>query len=81
MLVFNRSNIWIYLNLCLQVPDHFLGLSGQAIRMVQVNLHFIQVALHLFLHPDGFITGFCFCIQGGLHGLYGTLVVTPSKVE
>lgn len=65
----------MYLQQALETLDLLLGLSGHAIGMAQLDLHLIEVALHLLLHPQGLVAAACLCIQGGLQRVHHPQVV------
>ncbi|KAI1232285.1 hypothetical protein IHE44_0006733, partial [Lamprotornis superbus] len=45
---------------------------SHTVGMAQLNLHFIQVSLHLLLQPQGFIPAPDLSIQSALHGLHNS---------
>merc|ERR1712203_282690 len=49
--------------------------------MVQSNLHLVDVSLVLLLNPESLLLGSGLSLEGGLHGLQGTLVVLPAVLE
>uniref|UniRef100_A0A8C0I7N6 Uncharacterized protein n=1 Tax=Bubo bubo TaxID=30461 RepID=A0A8C0I7N6_BUBBB len=65
-----ESNLFRFVQAHLQVLDSLL----------HVLLHPLQVrvSFHLLPQPDGLILGSGLCIQRGLHGVHGTLVVAPA---
>lgn len=65
----------LHLQLSLDTPEVLEGLCSLAVGMAQLDLNLIEVALHLFLEPDGLIPAAHFSVQGTLHGLHSPLVV------
>lgn len=65
----------LYLELSLDVPQLFLGLSGLPVGVAQLDLHLVQVSLHLLLHPQGIIPAPDLRVQGALHGVNHPLAV------
>ena len=49
--------------------------------MAQLDLHFIQVSLHLLLQPQGFVPAPDLSVQGALHGLHNSEVVSLHLVD
>lgn len=67
-----------HLDLNLQISQKFLGLCSLPVSMVQLHLHLIQVALHLLPQAHRLVARLSLCIQGGLHGFKGSLMVTTA---
>lgn len=67
--------IFMYLQQALEALDLLLGLSGHAVGMAELDLHLVEVALHLLLHPQGLIAAACLRIQGGLQRVHHPQVV------
>lgn len=67
---------WFYLSL--QVSDDLLALDRLPAGMLHVNLHLVQVWLHLLLQTDRLTATTNLCLQTGLHGLQGMLVAPPG---
>lgn len=65
----------MYLEQALEALDLLLGLSGHAVGMAELDLHLIEVTLHLLLHPQGFVAAARLCIQGGLQRVHHPQVV------
>lgn len=66
------------LDLGLELPDQLLELGGLAVGVAQLDLHLVQISLHLLPQPHRLVLGPRLCIQRGLHGVHGTLVVAPA---
>lgn len=49
--------------------------------MVQLDLHLIEVSLHLLLEPDGVVPAPDLCVQRALHGLHHSNVVSLQLVD
>lgn len=49
------------------------------VSMAELDFHLVEVSFHLLLKPDGLVSAAGFRIQGGLQGIYGTLLVSPEK--
>ena len=52
-----------------------LGLGSQAVGMAELDLHLVEVTLHLLLHPQGLVAAARLCIQGGLQRVHHPQVV------
>lgn len=65
------------LDLGLQLAAQFLELGGLAVGVAQLDLHLVQVSLHLLPQPDSLVLGPGLSVQRGLHGVHGPLVVAP----
>lgn len=60
----------------LDVPQLFLGFSCLSVSMAQLDLHFVQVRLHLLSDSHGVIFTTCLGVQSGLQSFYNVLVVS-----
>ena len=49
--------------------------------MAQLNLHLIQVSLHLLLDPHGIVPAPDLRVQRGLHGLHHSLAVPLDLLD
>ena len=63
------------LELTLDGPQTFLGLSSLAVGVAQLNLHLIKVSLHLLLDSQGIIPAPDLRVQGALHGVSHPLAI------
>ena len=70
-----------YFDLLLQLLQGFDQLSVVPVGVVQLNLHLIQVSLHLLLHPHSLGTTFGLRLQAGLQRLHCTHVVLPEGIK
>ena len=52
-----------------------LGLGGHAVGVAELDLHLVEVALHLLLHPQGLVAAARLRVQGGLQGVHHPQVV------
>lgn len=52
-----------------------LGLGGNAVGMAELDLHLVEVALHLLLHTQGLIAAACLRVQGALQRVHHPQVV------
>ena len=59
----------------LDIPQLFLRLSSLPVGMAQLNLHLIQVSLHLLLDSQGIIPAPDLRIKSALHGVNHPLAV------
>ena len=70
------SNYYIlHLKHCLDVPQLLLRLSSLAVGVAQLNLHLVQVSLHLLLDPQGIVSAPDLRVQSALHGVNHPLAV------
>ena len=53
----------------------FLSLSCLPVGLAELDLHLIEVSLHLLLEAHGLIPAATLCVQGGLQGVNGPLHV------
>lgn len=65
-----------HLELSLQVPQLFLSLGRLPVSMTQLDLHFVEVSLHLLFHSQGFVPASDLGIQITLHRVNVTLAVS-----
>ncbi|CAG6010318.1 unnamed protein product [Menidia menidia] len=65
-----------HLELSLDIPQLFLGLSSLPVGMTQLNLHLIQVSLHLLLDSQSIIPAPDLSIKSALHGVNHPLAVS-----
>ncbi|MBZ3881338.1 CKLF-like MARVEL transmembrane domain-containing protein 5 [Sciurus carolinensis] len=49
--------------------------QGCPVGLAELDLHLIEVTLHLLLHPQGLIAAACFCVQRGLQRVHHPQVV------
>lgn len=66
------------LYLRLQVSGDPLALGRLFVGMSQLNLHLIQVDLHLLPQTNRLAAAADLCLQTGLHGFQGALVAPPG---
>lgn len=78
---YKSINVWLYLELPLNVPQVFLSLGCLPVSMVQLDLHLVQVPLHLLLHPQSVVPAADLGVQSGLHGLQHSLMVPLHLVD
>ena len=71
----------IYLQDPLGVPVVPQALCSQAIGMVQLDFHLIEISLHLLLDPQGIIPAPDLSIQHALHGLHDSNMVPLQLVN
>lgn len=64
------------LELSLDIPELFLGLSSLAVGMAELNFHFIKISLHLLLDSQSIIPASNLRVKSGLHGLDHPLAVS-----
>lgn len=64
-----------YLKLALDVPELFLGFSCLAVGVTQLDLHLIQISLHLLFDSQGIISAPDLSVQCALHGFDHSLAV------
>ncbi|KAK4811755.1 hypothetical protein QYF61_005323 [Mycteria americana] len=62
------------------MPHHW-KCSSHTVGVAQLDLHFIQVSLHLLLQPQGFIPAPDLSVQAALHGLHNSEVVSLHLVD
>ena len=70
-----------YLECSLCVSQVLLCLCSHAVGMVELDLHFIQVSLHLLLQPQSLIPAPDLSIQSALHGLHNSEMVSLQLVN
>ena len=70
-----------YFEHSLCVSKVLLCLCSHAVGMVELDLHFIQVSLHLLLQPQGLIPAPDLSIQSALHGLHNSEVISLQLVN
>jgi len=63
------------------VSQVLLCFCSLAVGMAQLDLYFIQVSLHLLLQPQSFISAPDLRIQGALHGIYHSEMVSLQLVN
>ena len=63
------------------VSQVLLCLCSHAVGMVELDLHFIQVSLHLLLQPQGLIPAPDLSIQAALQGLHNSEVISLQLVN
>uniref|UniRef100_A0A8C9W1A9 Uncharacterized protein n=1 Tax=Scleropages formosus TaxID=113540 RepID=A0A8C9W1A9_SCLFO len=64
-----------YLELSLDVPQLFLGLSGLAVGVTELDLHLIEISLHLLLDSQSIVPASDFSVETALHGVNDSLTV------
>ena len=67
--------MFFHLEHSLDVPQLFLGLSGLPVGVAELDLHLVEVSLHLLLDPQGVVPAPDLRVQGALHGLNHPLAV------
>lgn len=77
----SMSLVLTYLEHSLCVSQVPLCLCSHAVGMVELDLHFIQVSLHLLLQPQGLIPAPDLSIQSALHGLHNSEMVSLQLVN
>lgn len=70
---------YTHFDLLLQFLEGLDQLGVVLVGMVQLDLHLIEVRLHLLLHPQCLGAAFGLCLQAGLQGLHSALVVLPGR--
>lgn len=75
------SSNFIHLDLLLEFLQGLDQLTVVLVGMVQLDLHFIQVCLHLLFQPQGLGSPFGLQFQARLQSLDGPLVVLPTEVS
>lgn len=65
----------MYLQQAVEALDLLLGLSGHTVGMAELDLHLVEVALHLLLHTQGLVAAARLRVQGGLQRLHHPQVV------
>lgn len=79
--VCDSSERQVYLEdaLCVSVVPQ--ALSSQSVGMVQLDLHLIEVALHLLLDPQSIIPAPDLGVQRALHCLHNSNMVSLQLVD
>lgn len=72
---FLYPRVSMYLEQALEALYLLLGLSGHAVGMAELDLHLVEVTLHLLLHPQGLVAAARLCVQGGLQRVHHPQVV------
>lgn len=68
------------LQLSLHVPQLFGGLGRLAVGVSELDLHLVQISLHLFLCPDSVVPAARLGIQRALQSVHGPLVIPLELV-
>jgi hypothetical protein len=71
----------MYLQDPLGVPVVPQALCSQAVGMVQLDFHFIQISFHLLLDSQSIIPAPDLSIQRALHGLHDSNVVSLQLID
>ena len=58
----------VHLELSLDIPELFLGLSSLTVCMAQLNLHLIEISLHFLLDSQSIIPAPDLRVQSGVNG-------------
>ena len=65
----------LYLELSLDSSQLFLGFGRLAVGVAQLDLHLVEVSLHLLLDPQGVVPAPDLRVQSALHGVHHPLAV------
>lgn len=77
----STSSTLTNLQLRLQVPQLFGGLGRLPVGVTQLDLHLIQISLHLFLHPGGVVSAARLGVQRVLQSVHASLVIPLELVD